>query len=243
MFMNSLRWRRIVLVLSLALSVWAFGPAGSANASIIMELDIEFSGGTDPAGATPWLTATFDDSVGPGVRLTMDASGLVDVEFASEWSFNLDPALTPADLVFTAVNNADSVPNSISTGVDAFQADGDGKFDILFDFPPPPGAFAAKFTTGETVVYDITYTGLGTFDENSFDFFSAPGGGQGTFRAAAHVQGIGPTGEDSGWIGDDGGGPGNGEPIIPEAASLIVWSVLISCSGMAIARRRRSETN
>ena len=35
-----------------------------------------------------------------------------------------------------------------------------------------------------------------------FNFVSEPGGGQGRYHAAGHVQGIGAGGDDSGWIGD-----------------------------------------
>jgi hypothetical protein len=34
----------------------------------------------------------------------------------------------------------------------------------------------------------------------SFNFLSAPDGGSGPFLTAAHVQGIGPRGDDSGWV-------------------------------------------
>lgn len=32
----------------------------------------------------------------------------------------------------------------------------DALFDILFDFPPPPGDDASGFTDGESIVYDLT---------------------------------------------------------------------------------------
>ncbi len=110
-----------------------------------------------------------------------------------------------------------------------FKADGDGWFDIQFDFPPPPGSFAAKFTAGESVIYDITSSEA--IDVFSFDFSSAPGGGNGTFRSAAHVQGIGRDGDDSGWIGD--------ENVIPEPASVLVWGLLATAFAVAAWRRRK----
>jgi hypothetical protein len=209
-----------------AILLW---PAASTNAAIIsLGLSTEFSGGTPPEGAAPWLTATFDDEVvgGNTVRLTMSASGLVDAENVGEWSFNLDPSLDPTLLNFAVVGVPGSTPNAISTGVNAFQADGDGKFDILFDFPPPPGSAAALFTAGETVVYDITYDVPATLTANSFLYPSVEGGGQGTFRTAAHVQRIGPENDDSGWIGD-----------IPEPASFLLLGIgLFGICGIRLRR-------
>lgn len=211
--------------------VFAFCPLSSAGI-VTHELDYEFSGATAPAGSTPWLEATFDDSFGGAntVRLTMEAVNLVGTEYVSEWLFNFDPTLDPTQLTFAVVDNSDSVPNSISTGVNAFAADGDGYFDVRFVFPPPPGTFPQKFTAAEEVIYDITY--VAPISASSFDFFSAPGGGAGTYKSAAHVQGIGPTGDDSGWIGPRDGA-------IPEPAGLIVWSILAGVVGVAVACRRR----
>jgi hypothetical protein len=232
---------RIVLILSLTLLAAACGMS-NARASITMNLDVEFSGATPPAGATPWLVATFQDQGGGVVRLTMDASGLVGTEFVSEWSFNLDNVtpLDPTLLAFTAVDISDipgfSTATDIDTGVDAFQADGDGQFDILFNFQTSAGA--GQFTSGESIVFDITYGGVGTFNEGSFNFGSAPGGGNGTFHTAAHVQGIGTSGSGSGWIGNNDR-PTTGQGEVPEAASLIVWSLLMWSVCLAATRRRQ----
>jgi hypothetical protein len=201
---------RLALVL-----LWAV-PASAAT--LTFELDVEFSGGFDPQGPTPWLSITLDDSVGGAndVRITIDAANLVGAEFASGVYLNFDPALDPTLLSFSAVDNSDSVP-VISTGLDAFKADGDGFFDILFDFPPPPGSFAAKFTSGESVVYDATYTA--PIDVSSFDFESVLGGGNGSFLAAAHIQGINGNDEDSGWVGVPE--PGLGVLLLPGLLGLM----------------------
>ena len=141
-------------------------------------------------------------------------------------------ALDPKQLTFTVVDNTDSVPNSILVGIDAFQADGDGKFDILFDFPPPPGTFNEKFTAGEKVIYDITYTAPITVA--AFDFYSAPAGGKGPFKSAAHVLGIGNDGNDSGWIGT-----GVGTTVIPEPGTMLLFgSGLLGLAGL---HRRKSK--
>ena len=170
-------------------------------ASITLGADFEFSGGTAPVSATtPWITATFDDSFGgPNtVRLTMSAPNLTDPESLGGVYLNFDPSLDATLLTFTVVDNSDSPPNNIFTGVDAFMADGDGKFDIWFDFPQPPGSQNARFKTGESVIYDLTY--ISAIDANSFIFLSAPGAGNESFAMAGHIQQTG-GGVDSGWIG------------------------------------------
>jgi hypothetical protein len=201
----------------------------SRAATITYGLDIEFSGGQAPAGPTPWVTAQFDDSIGgPNtVRLTMSATNLSGSEYIAEMSFNFDPALDPTQLTFTDVSSPSVGATTVSTGVDAFKADGDGFFDIFFDFPPPPGSAAARFGPGEVVVYDITYTSA--IDVNSFAFLSEMGGGTGSYFAAAHVQnttGAGTGG--SGWIG---------ATVVPEPASaLLLGGGLLA---LGVWRKRR----
>jgi hypothetical protein len=200
------------------------GTAPAGATTLTLGLDVEFSGGTAPSGTAPWIAATFDDSFGgPNtVRLTMEADNLVGTENVKGWYFNLDPSLNPTLLTFAVVGTPGSTPNSIGKGVDAFKADGDGFFDILFDFPPPPGSAAARFTAGETVVYDITYTG--PLDASDFSFPSVNGGGNGVFLSAAHVQQTG-GGSGSGFIG-----------IVPEPGTAALLA--LGLAGVVGARRR-----
>ncbi len=202
----------------------------AAAATLTLGLDVEFSGATPPAsGTTPWVTATFDDSFGGAntVRLTMTAGNLTGNENIGLFYFNFDPGLNPLDLIFAAIDNSASNPengkgdNGIFTGVNGYAANGDVSYDIAFNFPPPPGSSGNLFTSGESVIYDITYTSA--INANSFNHFSDEGGGQGTYLAAAHIQRI--NGNDSGWIG-----------VVPEpgTASLLALGLV----GLAAKRRR-----
>jgi hypothetical protein len=180
-------------------------------------LDFEFSGASAPVSpTTPWVTITLDDSFGgPNtVRLTVEATNLTGGtrgENIAGFYLNFDPVLDPTLLSFAVVDNSASTPNAINTGVNAFQADGDGLFDIEFDMPPPPGNASSRFTGGESITYDITYGSA--IDVSSFDFMSEMGGGAGSYSGAAHIQKI--NGNNSGWIGN----------VIPEPSTALLMAM------------------
>jgi hypothetical protein len=200
-------------------------------AIIEFPLDIEYSGGAEPEGSMPWATAKFIDSVLNTVSLTMSAGNLDGTEFISVWLFNFDPVLNPNFLSFSVDGVPGSIPNNINTGVNAFKAGPDRFYDIEFDFPPPKGNFTNKFTAGEKVVYDISYTGPETINVSSFNFKSDPGRWQGSYHSAAHIQSIGTSGE-SGWVGNTAVAP---EPI--SSTLFIVGGAVLA--GRRFIRRKR----
>ena len=173
----------------------AFLVANAASAGIVtFDLCVEFSGGQEPQGSPPWLRATFmDRETGVELRLENLLHGTGEFLGSKGWLFNYDPELDPNSLTIQQTGGDTA---TVSTGTDAFSADGDGLFDIQF------GWDANVFMGDETAVFTLTSLEEG-FDAMSFDFLSAPGnqggGGVGRLPTAAHVQGIYP-GDGSGWV-------------------------------------------
>lgn len=195
-------------------------------------MNIEFSGATAPSGSAPWVVVTIDDfNLTGSVDLTITAPGLTGSESLERLYLNLDPAYDPDDLVFSAAtqNRAFDTP-TIGTALDGFMADGDGIYDILLTFAS--GGPPDTFVTGDSLEYTIS--GIGTLDALAFFHFSTPGGGNGPFTSAAHVQNTG-GGEESGWITDGT----NGSTDIPEPSSAIL--LLIGAAGALGYRFRRRK--
>ncbi len=199
----------------------------SANALTLI-LDTTISGDT-PSGN---LEATFTSIDATHVQLTLSAVNLTNPEeFVTGWYFNVVPTIDLASLsigppVVLAGDGASVYADNY--GTDAFKADGDGYFDLLLAFETSnAGHGVSRFGAGEELTFLITYNGTGVFNDQSFNDFSASGGGAGTFLSAAHVQGIdGPEG--SGWVA-----------AVPEPATILLLGFgLVGLAG--IGRKKRS---
>lgn len=203
--------------------------SGTASAATVtFNYDISF-GTVTPDGPAPYATSVFDDGGGAGtVVLTMFVAATVGDADVTQMYFNLDPTLDPTSLVFTRLSGTG--PNAPSTtillGIDAFMANGDGMYDILFDLPPKPGQNQKRFNAGEDLVYQIS--GIATLTASSFNLFSSPGGGGGgPFLSAAQFVDTGPAQENSDWVG-----------AVPEPSSLTLLSLGILLIAGAAWRRR-----
>ena len=234
---------KFTTTLFLALASFSY----TAQASLIFELDTNFSNATTPLGNAPWLRATFETQNATTVRLTMDSLLQDSSEFVDGgqgWFFNLNPIFDAANLgfnqvSFSGISAAGAGGVVINTGIDFTNADGGGLYDIQFDLVGAPPA--DRFGMGSQLVYDITLAGGLT--ELDFDFSSSPQGGNGIWKSAAHVQGITDAngrpelssyiGADSGIIcndpdGCDGGGP---PTEVPEPSVLfLLGSALLALS-------------
>lgn len=139
--------KKLYTILMAVALVFLLGMGYTAHAATItFDYTIEFSGATPPAGEPPWLTATFVETGADEVTLTMDTEGLVDNEFVTGWYFNFDDDPTALAITYSSGTSA----TSVDTGSNSFQADGDGKFDILFEYPDAAGD--SRFGAAETSV-------------------------------------------------------------------------------------------
>jgi hypothetical protein len=141
----------------------------------------------------------------------MEASGLVAAESIGLWLFNVMESEVPDPTRLSiawsdsyGVSQADTLWSTRAPGDfdTSFKADGDGFFDILFDFPPSPGG-DERFQPGEWVQFTITHEDGVTLAPWMFRDPSV--GALGLFTAA-HIQGIDHPGvpgiddEGSGWV-------------------------------------------
>ena len=204
----------------------------ASGAGVIYQFDNGFSG-TNPNGPAPWVMETLQD-VSPGtVMLTVTNVNVTSSEKITELYLNINPNYNVSALQFSFVSGSAGVTAPLpSLGEDSFKADGDGKYDILFQFSQTP---STSFGPNDYLVYQIT--GIPTLTSSDFVFMSSPAGGHGPFYSAIHVQGIastsvGDTGSYSGWVS-----PTTYTPLtVPEPGSL---AFMLAGATTAVCWRRR----
>jgi hypothetical protein len=216
----------------------------NASASLLtFDFAVQFSNNVQPGGPSPWLTATFDDtaaSAGNDVRLTLTANGLTGAEFISDVYFNIDPLINPLQVQSTLIAQPVNTVEGISFLANAFQAGSDGRYDVRLALN---NAACCRLNDNETVVLDFNWT-AGMLLAQHFNVLAAPGGGNGPFYAAAHLQGIGANANDSTWIADDNGGQGDCPGCTPTVVATPVpdtapTMLLLATSLLTAARYRK----
>ena len=216
-------------VRKLALSLAMFAVVALASALTAQADPVTFTlGGADFSGPTANTGGTITvhiQNIAGGVRISV-SNNLVDPgAFISGLYLNTSVAPlagAAGTCVDCAATNGQTM--TFNFGSDAFQADGDGRYDILIDFSTDA---ADRLLAGETVIFDVTSTTVG-FTSDSFLVFSAPGGGNGPFRVAAHIQSL-PNGQ-SDFIT---------ETEIPEPTSMLLLGTGLATLAAGLRKRLR----
>jgi len=224
---------RIATVIAIA-GLWG-AVSTNALASIEWTLNYEFSQAATPLGT---LKATLTDLGSGQVELKLE-SNLQGTEFVQNgWYFNVANGHV-GELNFertaysgTFYNDDGTILNqaTISKGLNAFKADGDGSYDIMFKFDNDNNQPNKRFGAGDSVTYKITSGyALDVLDISDFVQESEPKGDRGIFYTAAHVGGIVDTGDGtSGWIA------------VPEPSTYIAGGLLLIPLLVQLRRWKRS---
>ncbi|UCG16173.1 MAG: hypothetical protein JSV19_12850 [Phycisphaerales bacterium] len=189
--------RRLNGVVCVALLAGITAPAA---ADFTYELSVKFNGSTPASPSLPWTEATFEQEGVGDVKLTLSATNLMGDEFISEWYFNVLDVVDPTQLVFTPDGTLPFTVLGIEQQSNAFQADGDGLFDIRFDFIHTLGP-GDQFVGQEVGTWIISHPTMDLNPEMFWDTsMSAMEGGIEGLYTAAHLGGIDGEDEGNSWI-------------------------------------------
>ena len=127
-----------IVLKSFAAAVFGVFSLQATAAVITYDLDIVFStGAVAPDGPTPYATVTFDDGGGIGtVDMTVAIAGTVGDAKMTELYLNFDPILDLSQLSFNydgVVSTGPQAAVPVGVGTDAFKADGDGLYELVFE--------------------------------------------------------------------------------------------------------------
>ena len=184
-------------------------------AVLIYNLNTIYTGGT-PGGPAPWVTITMSDIVANKVNVLVEHSASSTIgQFVSNVYLNLDPFVSGITLSNEVNANKRDNHNTALNGING----GAGQtFDLEINFiTSNSGGGVNRLKPGEFWSGNLTGTGLSTTN-----FISANKDG---YFAAAKIQGI------------DGGAISSHFGVVPEPATLLIFSVGVT----AILHRRRRK--
>jgi hypothetical protein len=223
-----------------ALAAIALGvTAQPAKAAFTINFEKEFSGSFTDGNMG---SIVFTNNLSGGVDVVLTAGA--DVGKMTNVYFNLSningpPQITASAFTFTGnVNYGGNVGinlNYLGDGGNAgtFKADGDGFFDVMLALDNSGDTFAA----GDKLFFTIA----GVTEANVNDLSAGGDNPNKTgFLGAAHVQGLGPNGNDSGWYTDrDNDGGGGGTQLVPAPAGLVLLASAVPVLALRRLIRRK----
>jgi hypothetical protein len=178
----------------------------------------EFSNGTAPTGPTPWASVNITDD-GKDVLVSLSIAQGNDIGKLTSWYLNYVDTRDVSRLQINGIDTAAVQTWSANTGINAFKADGDGTYDIRFNFAKKGNVFES----GESLQFRISSTDGTDLNPEDFDNLSV-GGAKGSFHTAAHVQAL--SDGNSGWVGDPRTPPVNDVPDGSWTVTLLGMSVV-----------------
>ena len=190
--------------------------------------------GNPPVGATPWLTATFQDIAAGDVRLTL-TNNMPAGEFIPFLVFN--SIVNPTSLTFTnntPVSAAGTATASATQNLSGGSQVKAGLFNVQFDYQTSNSG-PGRFGGGETSIWEITGSSItaANFLLTSINKLTPPTSTGGWYMAA-EVRGI-PAGREttSGSIGT--------MTAVPEPETYAMLLAGLGLMGF-VARRRKQQT-
>ncbi|HXF96524.1 MAG TPA: PEP-CTERM sorting domain-containing protein [Gemmatimonadales bacterium] len=224
-------WARLRFA-SILIGLGVLSAAPQAQATTTYTLTQEFSGsGAGNLSSTIAPTVTIQDNGSGTVTITMAAHFTTTSPFIDEIYMNFVPDTSVGSL---SISQNSGPTATVSQSTDFFRPDGDGFFDILFDFPQSGN----RFDNTDTAVFTITCSSCSPqIGESSFTVLSEAGPGNTSndfWHVAAHIQGLGASANQSGFYGDGNGGGGTTQVPAPTALVLLGAGLL----GLNLLRRR-----